>query len=91
MVAATTIAARRVVCGPVDANDTAIESRKTKSSAQKTTLHDYLFLLLVVHILNGSLRVGLIGEANKAEATTPVGVAVFDDNLLSSEICYGVS
>lgn len=38
-------------------------------------------LLHVVHVRNGSVSLGVLSEANKAETTAATGVAIFDDNL----------
>lgn len=40
-------------------------------------------LLNVVHVGNGRVGLGVLGEANKAETTAATGVAVLHDDLCS--------
>jgi hypothetical protein len=37
--------------------------------------------LLVVHILHGSIRLGIVAETDKTETTAAVGVTIPDNNL----------
>jgi len=41
------------------------------------------YLLNVIHVSDGGISLGVLGEANEAETTAATGVAVLDDNLLS--------
>jgi hypothetical protein len=39
---------------------------------------------VVVHVCDGGVSLGVLGEANKAETTAATGVTVLDDNLRMS-------